>query len=49
MSNPSHIEVILTEKEAPVKKPEAEGEDKKKKVSKKKKARENLRDQQRQQ
>jgi len=44
MSCPSHIELILSEKEAPVKKPTEEStEQKPKKVSKKKLARERLR------
>jgi len=44
MSSPSHIELILTEKEAPVKKADESAEpSKKKKVSKKKLAKERLR------
>eukprot|EP01118_Nematostelium_gracile_P004266 TRINITY_DN14_c0_g1_i1.p1 TRINITY_DN14_c0_g1~~TRINITY_DN14_c0_g1_i1.p1 ORF type:complete len:189 (+),score=58.98 TRINITY_DN14_c0_g1_i1:66-632(+) len=43
MSNPAHIELILSEKEAPVKKPATEQTEKaKKKVSKKKLAKERL-------
>jgi len=43
MSSPSHIELILTEKETSVPKPDEPEEKKKKKVSKKKQARERLR------
>jgi len=43
MSSPSHIELILTEKETTVPKPDEPEEKSKKKVSKKKQARERLR------